>query len=443
MTNLIIADRYEVISVLGRGSFAHTLLARDVKLGRRVAVKVLHRRAAAHAKAYELFEREAMVLRDLRHHGIPTVHEAFRAPWEGADAAFLVMEYVEGTPLAAIIADHAHLDATQVAHLFVELLGVLDYLHTRVPPILHRDIKPANVIVRPDGTPALVDFGAVRNVFMDPDEHGSTMVGTYGYMPYEQTMGQASPASDLYALGATFLHLVTGRAPPEFMSEAGGLAVPASLPYGDRLRAVLARLLAAAPGERYQSARDVRAALLADGAPGGVGAGPGAGSGTALAPARPAPLATLGAVPRALTGETAVLLDRVAYNMWQLMSPTEKPGTRWGITDVLLVAFFSVITAGVLPAVFWGQARSRRKRFRRFVIAGLPATARVLDMTAEDIGFETKLTRVRYEFEVDGQRHRDSDTVLPWIADRWDPGSVIDVLYLPDEQYDSVIISTA
>jgi hypothetical protein len=302
-----------------------------------------------------------------------------------------------------------------------------------VPPILHRDIKPGNVIVRPDGTPALVDFGAVRNVFMDPEERGSTVVGTYGYMPYEQTMGQASPASDLYALGATFLHLVTGRAPPEFMSEAGRLAVPASLPYGDRMRAVLARLLAAAPAERFQSAREVRAALLADAA---------AERGHALAPVQPAALELWGPVPRPLVGDTAAALDRVAYSMWQLMTPTEKPGTRWVVTDVLLVVFFSVITAGVLPAVFWGQARSRRRRMRRFVIDGLPATARVLEKTPEDIGFEVKLTRVRYEFQADGRPHRDSDTVLPWIADRWDPGSEIAVLYLPAEPYDSVIIGS-
>lgn len=432
VTPIRIADRYEVIRPLGRGSFAQTLLARDGKLNRQVAIKVLHPRAATEWKAYELFEREALVLRDLRHHGVPTVHESFKAQWDGAEAAFLVMEYVEGTSLAQVIAQQRHLDPTEVTQLFVELLGVLDYLHTRVPPILHRDIKPGNVIVRPDGSPALVDFGAVRNVFMDPDESGSTVVGTYGYMPYEQTMGQASAASDLYALAATFLHLVTGRAPPEFMGESGRLAVPASLPCGERLRMVLTRLLQAAPGERYQSARETTAALLAE-----------EPAGTALATAGVPPLVALGPTPRALTGDTAALFKRLAHNMWQLMEPTEKPGTRWGIPYVMLVAFLSVLTAGVLPAIFWGHARNRRRRVKEFLIHGLPAPARVLGSAPEEIGFGAKLARVRYEFDVDGRKVRDSDTVLPWLADRWDAGTVIQVLYRPDREYDSVIVTTA
>lgn len=75
---------------------------------------------------------------------------------------------------------------------------MLEYLHERVPPVLHRDIKPANIIVRTNGSPVLVDFGSVRQVFLSADESGSTVAGTYGYMPYVQYMGQASPASDLF-----------------------------------------------------------------------------------------------------------------------------------------------------------------------------------------------------------------------------------------------------
>ena len=428
MTASRIADRYDVVRPLGRGSFAQTLLARDSKLNRQVAIKVLHPRAAGDWKAYQLFEREAMVLRDLRHHGIPTVHESFKAQWDGVEAAFLVMEYVEGASLAELIAQQRHLDPAEVAQLFVELLGVLDYLHTRAPPILHRDIKPANVIVRTDGSPALVDFGAVRNVFMDPDESGSTVVGTYGYMPYEQTMGQASAASDLYALAATFLHLITGRAPPAFIGESGRLTVPASLPCGDRLRLVLTRLLAAAPSERYQSARETRAALLAE-------------SSSPPVPRQSTALATLGPVPRELTGDTAALLERLAHSTWRLMSPTDKPGTKWGVIDWLSLVFFSVVTAGVLPVVFWTQAQARRRRLKEFLVHGLPATARFIGSAPESIGFDVKLARVRYEFEVDGRKLRDSDTVLPWLADRWDVGSEIHVLYRPDRDYDSVIVS--
>jgi serine/threonine protein kinase len=106
-------------------------------------------------------------------------------------------------------------------------------LHARVPPVLHRDIKPANVILRPDGAPVLVDFGAVRTVFRAAAEGGSTVVGTFGYMPFEQYMGQASPASDLYALGATLLHVITGRGPAEFATpRRRGRGARADLPGG-------------------------------------------------------------------------------------------------------------------------------------------------------------------------------------------------------------------
>ena len=443
---LRVADRYEIIRQLGKGSFAHTLLAKDLRLGRPVALKVLHPRAADDLKAFELFEREAAVLRELRHPAVPAIHTTLRAEWEGAEAAFLVMEYIEGTSLSELIAERRHFGLDEVLHLFVELLGVLDYLHSRVPPVLHRDIKPANLIVRPDGSVALVDFGAVRNVFRSPDEDGSTVVGTHGYMPYEQYMGQASPASDLYALGATLLHVVTGRAPPEFMSTAGRLEVPVTLPFGDPLRGVLVRLLAPAQADRFQSAREARAALL------GAAIGPAPATAlalpelppeAALTPRFQAPPIALEPTPRALTGATAALFKAVCYSPWQLMSTGTRGRPEFTVADLLLFAFFSVLTAGILPAVFVSLYLSRKKRYKPFLIHGLPATARVLDRKDEKTAFDEKLTRVRYEFDVDGRRHRGSDQVLPAIAERWDPGDPIQILYRPDLEFDSVIISTS
>ena len=439
---VLVAERYEVIRPLGRGSFAHTLLARDIRLGRQVALKVLHSRGVTDLKAYELFEREAAVLRDLRHPGVPAIHASFRAQWEGADAAFLVMEYIEGSSLAELISDRRHLEHAEVMNLFVELLGILDYLHSRVPPVLHRDIKPANLIVRPEGGPVLVDFGAVRNVFRSPDEDGSTVVGTYGYMPYEQYMGQASPASDLYALGATFLHLVTGRPPPEFMTTAGRLEIPPALPCGEPLRGLLVRMLAPAQADRFQSARAVRSALLQSSA---VGPPPPseAGPSTDLVARTPPLPVELGPVPRRLTGDNARLLRAVSYSPWQLMNTQARGREAPGIVDLVILTFFSLVTAGILPAIFFSMYFSRRKRYKRFVRYGLPAVARVLDKQDEKIGFEEKLTRVRYEFEVDGRRRRGSDQVLPAIGEHWDPGDLIQILYLPDRDFDSVIISTS
>ncbi len=439
-------DRYEIIRPLGRGAFAQTLLARDRRLGRSVALKVLRPNRDLDAKAYELFEREATVLRELRHPSIPAIHTTFRDDYEGNPAAFLVMEYIEGHSLAELIESRRHLELGDVLHLMVELLGVLDYLHSRVPPVLHRDIKPANLIVRPDGSPALVDFGAVRNVFRAPDEDGSTIVGTHGYMPYEQYMGQASPSSDLFALGATFLHLLTGRAPPEFMGSTGRLEVPGGLPFGEPLRSVLVRLLAPAPADRFQSAREARASLLGaayERSTALVAVNDHTAVATGSAPRYRRPPPVLAPTPRALKGDTLRLYEAVTYDPLMLISTSERGKSRAGLMDWMLFAFFSVVTIGILPGIFVSIWLGRRRRYKPFLQHGLPAQARVIDKVDEKTAFDEKLTRVRYEFEVDGHRHRGSDQVLPAIAELWDPGDVIQVLYLPEEDYDSVIISTS
>jgi len=429
-----VGDRYAIVRPLGRGGFGHTYLARDLQGDREVALKTLHGSRVADLKAYELFEREARVLMGLRHRGVPEFVEFFRTDLNGAQAAVLVMEYVDGASLAETIANGPPLPPLQVLDLMLELLGVLDYLHTRAPPILHRDIKPANVIVRADGGPVLVDFGAVRNVFRAPEESGSTVVGTHGYMPYEQYMGQASPASDLYALGATFLHLVTGRPPADFMAAEGRIAVPAELPVGQPMRDVIARLLEPAPARRYASARAAREALLA---------APTRPAGTAVTVTPPGSALVLDPAPRALVGAAAERYKTLAHGTRQMMEPTQLPGERWGVVDWVTTIFFSLLTAGVLPGVFFAMSRARKRRLRRFFRDGVPAVATILDFRPEDVAFSVNFTRVRYAFQAGGRLQRGSDVVLPAIADRWREGEQVEILYLPASGYDSIIISAS
>jgi serine/threonine protein kinase len=237
-----------------------------------------------------------------------------------------------------MIAERRHVDREAVLDMFAELLGVLDYLHTRVPPVLHRDIKPANVIVRNGGAPVLVDFGAVRNVFRSPDETGSTVVGTYGYMPYEQYMGQATPASDLFATAATFLHVLTGRPPRDFMNDDGRIEVPEALPGEPRLRGVIARLLRPSPAERFASAREVRNALV------------GPSSGMSLSAAPHASLRkiaetvevvlALPPAPRPLTGATLELMRACTPGALRLMTASEKGEDYWTLGSVASLTFF-------------------------------------------------------------------------------------------------------
>ena len=444
-----VGARYELVRPLGQGSFGHTFLARDVRLDRLVAVKRLDARAQADAKALELFEREGEVLAGLRHHGVPEVYETVHDMWDGVPSAFLVMEFVEGRALSSVIELGAPRDPDEVVHLFLELLGILDYLHSRVPPILHRDIKPANIIVRSNGFPALVDFGSVRRVYLTPDESGSTIAGTYGYMPYEQYMGQASPASDLYALAATFLHLVTGRAPREFMSDEGRLRVPDALPGDQRLRAVIERLLRPSPSERFASAREARNALVGRGTGALVSVGPtspGAvvprvgGGGRYLATLTNL-VKELPPAPREIDGETRALWKRASPDALRLMTASEKADTEWELSGYVALVFFSVITAGILPIVFWNMARTRRRRMKRFFRDGIAGTAEILKIEVEKTSFDEKLARVNYQFEADGELFRDSDLMLPTIADRLQPGDRIPILYIPDRHYDSVIVA--
>jgi serine/threonine protein kinase len=436
----LVGGRYEMVRTLGHGSFGHTFLARDRDADRTVAIKVLDARGGHDAKTYEMFRREADVLRGVRHHGIPEVYDTLQDTWNGVPATFLVMEYIEGTSLAQLIDERRVLDGADVVHLFLELLGILDYLHGRVPPILHRDIKPSNIIVRPNGFPALVDFGSVRRVFMGPDETGSTVAGTYGYMPYEQYMGQATPASDLFAAAATFLHLLTGRPPRDFMNDHGRIEVPETLPGEPRLRAVLARLLRSSPAERFSTAREVRNALV--GATTGVAVAPVPSTGLHKFAEPVDQVLALPPAPRPLSGTTKELMRESTPGALRLMSASEKGDDYWSIGGVLSLAFFSVITAGILPIVFIQMASVRRRRMRRFFREGIPAVAEVLRTELQETAFDEKLARVAYQFEADGAMHRDSDTVLPVIADRWQLGDRIGILYIAGRTYDSVIVAS-
>lgn len=441
--NRTIADRYEVLRTLGRGSFGHTFLAHDREESRDVAIKMLDARSAPDWKAFELFEREVAVLRGLRHQGVPEVLDSFQARWGEGDAAFLVMEYVEGTSLEEVIETGSTSEAQEVTRLLLDLLGILEYLHARMPPILHRDIKPANIVIRPSGVPVLVDFGAVRNVFAGPDDGGSTVVGTAGYMPYEQYMGQATPSSDLYALAATFLHLITGRPPRDFMTDGGRIEVPETLPVS-RLKTVLRRMLEPSPSDRYGSARDARMALLVHDAPTALVArdAPVPGSRNhADAPLAHmiAPVPDFGPAPRVLAGDVRDAYDRTKLSVWRLVNTSSK-SERPGVGTALYLAVVSAASVGILPAIALGITVQKRWRLRRFFKEGTPTLATILDIQVEEAHLEQKMARVSYEFEADGLLHRDSDLVLPTTGVRLRPGERVHVLYIAERDYDSAIM---
>jgi len=215
--------RYAVIRLLGEGGQAATFEAVDKKEGRPVAIKRFRVRGAKSWKEVELAEREARVLASLSHPGLPRYIEHFE---EGGEL-FLVTEKVEGESLAAMQKRGATLSEADIVRFLRDASSILDYLHGRAPPVVHRDIKPSNVMRRSDGSFVLIDFGAVRDKLKP--EGGSTVVGTFGYMAPEQFQGRAMPASDVYAVGATAITMLTGRQPEDLPHKGLAIDVAATL----------------------------------------------------------------------------------------------------------------------------------------------------------------------------------------------------------------------
>ena len=241
--------RYVIVGSLGAGSQGETLEAVDKREGRPVAIKRFTLRGAKSWKDVELAEREATVLASLSHPSLPRYVEHF----EENGALYLVMEKVEGESLAARQRRRVPLSHEQVHRFLRDAAVSLAYLHGHAPPIVHRDIKPGNVILRPDGSYGLVDFGSVRDRLKP--EGGSTVVGTFGFMAPEQFQGRAAPVSDVYAVGATALSLLSGREPEELPHKGLAIDVDAALrgQVDRRLIAALRSMLEPDPDRRARS----------------------------------------------------------------------------------------------------------------------------------------------------------------------------------------------
>ncbi|MEZ4241227.1 MAG: thioredoxin domain-containing protein [Myxococcota bacterium] len=218
----LLAGRWRLEAELGRGTSGTTFRAVDTRSGDTVAVKEMPIGRASSAKARELLGREARILGELDHPAIPRLVTSTVTGTGRAQAVVLVQEYVDGVDLRTELATRRY-DPLEVLHVAADLLEVLGYLHRLSPPVVHRDLKPANVIRRTDGRLVLVDFGAVRDSLRDLDLGGSTVAGTFGYMAPEQLVGDASPMSDLYGLGALLVHLLTRTEPQQMLAVGGGL----------------------------------------------------------------------------------------------------------------------------------------------------------------------------------------------------------------------------
>jgi outer membrane protein assembly factor BamB/tRNA A-37 threonylcarbamoyl transferase component Bud32 len=199
--------------VVGAGGMSTVYRARDMRFSvvKPVAVKEMINRAGddfLRETAVRNFEREANILASLNHPAIPKIHDYFSKGTQ----SYLVMEFVEGYNLETIInQSQGFILESQVIAWSIDLCDVLDYLHNHnQQPIIFRDMKPANIVITPDNHVILVDFG-IAKVFQAGQK--GTMIGTEGYSPPEQYRGEATPAVDIYALGATLHHILSQKDP--------------------------------------------------------------------------------------------------------------------------------------------------------------------------------------------------------------------------------------
>jgi serine/threonine protein kinase len=264
----VLQDRYRIVRQLGRGGMGAVYEALDERLGITVALKET---LSSEASMRKQFEHEARLLAGMQHPALPRVSDHFV---EG-NRAFLVMQFIGGVDLARIISQQpGPFPRDQVIAWADQLLDALIYLHSRDRQVIHRDIKPHNLKLTATGQIALLDFGLAKAQPSDPSVTSSQAFFGYTrhYAPLEQIQDQRTdPRSDIYALGATLYHLLTGIKPPDAMVRAAALVnsgpdplLPANKIHeavGPQIAAILARAMAQKPEDRYADANEFREAL--------------------------------------------------------------------------------------------------------------------------------------------------------------------------------------
>ena len=265
-SNTVLNGRYEIVRRIGGGGMGAVYLAKDRNLGDAPrAVKEMvesHLDPAQHEKAIGDFKRESLLLTSLEHPCIPTIYDYFYDDKLGR--FYLVMKYISGGDLASRMraAVGGRLDEKTVTDWGMQVADVLDYLHSRPKPIIYRDLKPANLMIDGNtGRVMLIDFGIAR--WVSQQEKGVTAVGTMGYAPPELFSGRVQPASDVYSLGATMFHLMTGSDPQDnpllifdFTKNPRPRQIAPSI--SSEMEMILMRSVEYKPEDRFRTAGEMR-----------------------------------------------------------------------------------------------------------------------------------------------------------------------------------------
>jgi eukaryotic-like serine/threonine-protein kinase len=210
----VVEGKYEILKLIGQGGMSKVYLAMDKRLNKQWAVKEIEKNGRD--KNNQVFIQsaidEANMIKKLDHPSLPRIVDII----EHVDVIYVIMDYIEGEPLNKILEEYGAQPQDLVIEWAKQLCEVLDYLHTCDPPIVYRDMKPANVMVKPDGNLKLIDFGIARE-YKEQNLADTVSLGTKGYAAPEQFggKGQTDARTDVYCLGVTLYHLVTGQNPSE------------------------------------------------------------------------------------------------------------------------------------------------------------------------------------------------------------------------------------
>lgn len=238
-------DTYEIRSIIGKGGMSTVYLAEHKRLHTRWAVKEVRKQLNTRFD----FLAESNILKWLQHPMLPRIVDIF----EDRNCIYIVEDFVAGITLDDLLKQQVKVDEAQGLQWFQDLCGVLNYLHSQHPhPIIYRDMKPSNVMLQPDGTLKLIDFGIARE-YKQESSADTTYIGTKGYAAPEQFgKAQTDARTDIYALGVTMYHLLTGKSPyePPYQFVPVRQLVP-ELSHG--IEYILDKCIQSEPTDRYQN----------------------------------------------------------------------------------------------------------------------------------------------------------------------------------------------